>query len=250
MNDPRTALDILRESDEEGETASPFEELDDDETAGPDDEDNDDDDTAALELEAEEEDTGDIRALRKRGKKQVSLEELRQLQRRSRARGQRIGVKKARKVLPQKAKPRPKLPPTFVPPNNGARQLFNKWASRGSQFVMRQEGHFYSVAEIRCKCLGNEKAAWLHIPKGEYPLFNVAVGESFTLLGNSATVTTNWTNLQRPSKVTYSETEFLIQSITMQEAGLRVRYDGAEIDKLAGIGEAKSVLTGQAWLWD
>jgi len=77
----------------------------------------------------------------------------------------------------------------------------------------------------------------------------VAVGESMTFLGNNATATTNWTNLQRPSKNTYSDQEFLIQSITMQEAGLRVRYDAVDIEKLA-LGEAKSVLTGQAWLWD
>ncbi|MDI1444880.1 hypothetical protein [Polyangium sp. 6x1] len=247
MNDTRTALDILRESDEEGETASPFEELDESDTAGPDDE---DDDTAALELEAEEEDTGDIRALRKRGKKQVSLEELRQIQRRSRARGQRIGVKKTQKVQAQKPKPRPKLPANYIPPNTGARELFNKWTARDAKFIMRQDGHYYSVVEIPCKCQGTEKLAWLHIAKGEYTLFNVAVGESMTFLGNNATVTTNWTNLQRPSKNTYSDQEFLIQSITMQEAGLRVRYDGAEIDKIAGLGEAKGVLTGQAWLWD
>lgn len=252
MSNNRTVLDIFKESDEGGETASPFDELDESEAAGPNEED-EDNDTAAIELEAEEGDTGDIAALRKLGKKHVSLEEARQIQRRTGARWQRVGAKKAQKVpkvQPQKPKPRPKLPATFVPPNDGARQLFNKWASRGSQFVMRQDGHFYSVAEIRCKCLGSEKVAWLHIPKGEYPLFNVAVGESFTLLGNNATVTTNWTNLQRPSKNTYSETEFLIQSITMQEAGLRVRYDGAEIDKVAGLGEAKGVLTGQGWLWD
>ncbi|MDI1451869.1 hypothetical protein [Polyangium sp. 6x1] len=247
MNDTRTASDILREADEQGETASPFDEFDERDTAGPDDE---DDDTAAVELEAEEEDTGDIRALRKQGKKQVSLEELRQIQRRSRARGQRIGLKKAQKVQPPKPKPRPKLPPNYVPPNDGARLLFNKWTARDAKFVMRQDGHYYSVVEIPCKCHGTEKLAWLHIGKGEYTLFNVAVGESMTFLGNNATVTTNWTNLQRPSKNTYSDQEFLIQSITMQEAGLRVRYDAAEIDKIGGLGEAKSVLTGQAWLWD
>ncbi|MDI1437095.1 hypothetical protein [Polyangium sorediatum] len=241
-------LDILRESDEQGETASPFdEEVDEPDTAGPDDE---DDDTAAVELAAEEGDTGDIRALRKRGKKQVSLEELRQIQMRSRARGQRVGAKKAQKVHVQKAKPKPKLPPNFVPPNSGARELFNKWTARDAKFVMRQDGHYYSVVEIPCKCQGTEKLAWLHIAKGDYTLFNVAVGESMTFLGNNATATTNWTNLQRPSKNTYSDQEFLIQSITMQEAGLRVRYDGSEIDKITGVGEAKGVLTGQAWLWD
>ncbi|TKC90546.1 hypothetical protein [Polyangium fumosum] len=242
-----SVLDILRQSDEEGETASPFAETDESDTAGPDDE---DDDTAAIELEAEEEDTGDIRALRKRGKKQVPLEELPMLLRRSRARGQRAGMKKAQKAQPQKPKPRPKLPPNYIPPNTGARELFNKWTARDAKFVMRQDGHYYSVVEIPCKCQGTEKLAWLHIAKGEYTLFNVAVGESMTFLGNNATVTTNWTNLQRPSKNTYSDQEFLIQSITMQEAGLRVRYDGAEIDKIAGLGEAKGVLTGQAWLWD
>ncbi|MDI1484366.1 hypothetical protein [Polyangium sp. y55x31] len=242
-----SVLDILRQSDEEGETASPFEEIDESDTAGPDDE---DDDTAAIELEAEEEDTGDIRALRKRGKKHVPLEELPTLLRRSRARGQRAGVKKAQKAQPQKVKPRPRLPPNYIPPNTGARELFNKWTARDAKFVMRQDGHYYSVVEIPCKCQGTEKIAWLHIAKGEYTLFNVAVGESMTFLGNNATVTTNWTNLQRPSKNTYSDQEFLIQSITMQEAGLRVRYDGAEIDKIGGLGEAKGVLTGQAWLWD
>lgn len=247
MSDNRTALDILREADEEGETASPYDEFDDTDTAGPDDE---DDDTAALELEAEEEDTGDIRALKKRGRKHVTLEELRQIQKRSRARGKRVGVKKTQKTQTQRAKTRPKLPPTLVPPKEGARQLFNKWASRGKQFVMRQDGHLYSSAEIRCKALGNEKIAWLVIPKGEYEMFKVAVGEAFTLLGNNATASTNWTNLQRPTKTTYSGTDFLIQSITMQEAGLRVRYDGADIDKIGGLGEAKSVLTGQGWLWD
>ncbi len=250
MNDSRTALDIFREADEGGETASPYDELDEPDTAGPDDGD-DDDTAAALELEAEEGDTGDVAALRKRGKKQVSLEELRHIQRRSRARGQRVGAKKAQKAQPaQKAKPRLKLPPNYVPPNDGARQLFGKWMARDGKFVMRQDGHYYSVVEIPCKCHGGEKVAWLHIAKGEYVLFNVAVGEALTYLGNNATATTNWTNLQRPSKNTYSDQEFLIQSITMQEAGLRVRYDGAEIDKIAGLGEAKGVLTGQAWLWD
>ncbi|MDI1484390.1 hypothetical protein [Polyangium sp. y55x31] len=133
-----SVLDILRQSDEEGETASPFEEIDESDTAGPDDE---DDDTAAIELEAEEEDTGDIRALRKRGKKHVPLEELPTLLRRSRARGQRAGMKKAQKTQPQKVKPRPKLPPNYIPPNTGARELFNKWTARDAKFVMRQDGH-------------------------------------------------------------------------------------------------------------
>jgi hypothetical protein len=130
------------------------------------------------------------------------------------------------------------------------RKLVEKWGASGQQFVVRQEGHYYSVAEIVCKCEGTATRAWLHIPAGEYKLFDRAVGDDMTFLGNPGKVTTNWTNLQRPSKNTYSEQEFLIQSITMQEGGLRVRYDSGDIDKVQGLAEARNTLTGQTWLWD
>jgi hypothetical protein len=242
-NDNFRLSDILAQADAEGETAAPDDENDMD-TAGPED---GDDDTAAAELEAEEGDTGDIRALKKRGRTNISLEEARQLQARARARGKLVGLKKSKKARPPQ---RPTAPKNLVRPNEGARRIMDKWSASGQPFVIRQEGHYYSVAEIVCKCEGTPTRAWLHIPAGEYKLFDRTVGDDMTFLGNGGKVTTNWTNLQRPSKNTYSEQEFLIQSITMQEAGLRVRYDATEIDKVQGLSEARGPLTGQTWLWD
>jgi hypothetical protein len=63
-------------------------------------------------------------------------------------------------------------------------------------------------------------------------------------------VTTNWTNLQRPSKNTYNEQDFLIRSITMQEAGLRVRYEASEISQIPAAEAHADVLNGKTWLWD
>lgn len=213
-----------------------------DETSGPEDE----EDTAAAELEAEEGDTGDITALRKRGRSSVSLEELRKLMARSRQRGTRVGAAKA-----QKAKPRPKMPANLVLPNHTIRQALGRFAKKPHQpFGIRQDGHYYSTTEIPCRCEGSNERAWLRIPSGEYKFFHLAVGEQMTFLGNPATVTTNWTNLKHPSKDSYTDQEFLIQSITMQEAGLRVRYDAAELEKIQGIAEAKNTLVGKGWLWD
>jgi hypothetical protein len=55
---------------------------------------------------------------------------------------------------------------------------------------------------------------------------------------------------QDPRRGTYNEQDFLIRSITMQEAGLRVRYDAGEVNGIPGIGSAADVLLGKAWLWD
>ena len=242
-NDKLRLGDILAESDAEGETAAPDDEMDLD-TAGPD---NEEDDTAAAELEAEEGDTGDIRALKKRGRMTISLDEARKLQERSRNRGKLAGLKKAKKMTPPTRAPAPK---NLVRPNAGARRLVDKWSASGQPFVIRQDGHYYSLTEIVCKCEGTATRAWLHIPAGDYTLFDRGVGDDVKFLGNGTKVTTNWTNLQRPSKNTYSEQEFLIQSITMQEGGLRIRYDSADIDKVQGLAEARSTLTGQTWLWD
>ncbi|HMY21464.1 MAG TPA: hypothetical protein PKA58_34310 [Polyangium sp.] len=243
-NDKLRLGDILAESDAEGETAAPDDDQIDLDTSGPD---HDDDDTAAAELEAEEGDTGDIRALKKRGRNSVSLDEARQLQVRARARGKLVGLKKAKKMRPPQ---RPAAPKNLVRPNEGVRKLIDKWSTNGNPFVIRQDGHYYSLVEIPCKCEGTATRAWLHIPAGEYKLFDRAVSDDMTLLGNPSKVTTNWTNLQRPSKNTYSEQEFLIQSITMQEGGLRIRYDAQEIEKVQGLSEARATLTGQTWLWD
>lgn len=240
-NETNGLEDILNQTDVEGETASP-DDLDED-TAGPD---HDDEDVANAELEAEEGDTGDIKALQRRGKNKITLQEARTLQARARKRGQIVGKKKA--VAKRPATPTAQLPKNMIPPNAGVKQLVDKWMRKGEPFVMRQEGHFYSVAEIRCPVEGTAQRAWARIPAGTYKFFEQAVGDDTTFLGNPTKVTTNLTNLQRPSKNTYNELDFLIRNITMQEAGLRVKYEQAMADKVGG--SAAQVLLGRAWLWD
>lgn len=241
-------FDLFSRTDAEGETADPEFEAEAD-TAGPDDL---DDDVAGAELKAEEGDTGDLRALQRRGRHSISLEEARALQARARARGKKAGQKKAiAQVRKNPAPAQVKLPPNMVPPQLGAKQLFDKWHRRGEPFVVRQNGHYYSVAEIRCMCEGTTKRAFCRIPAGHYTFFDRSVGDQITFLGTvSGEMKTNMTNLQRPSKNACNEQDFLIQSITMQEAGLRVRYDAGEVSKIPEIGSAEAVLTGRAWLWD
>ncbi len=241
-NDTSAVDDILNQTDAEGETASPDD--DDEDTAGPDD---DNDEVAGAELDAEEGDTGDIKALQRRGRKQITLQEAKTLQARARKRGQIAGRKKTVAKRPV-ATTAVQLPKNMVPPNSGLKQLVEKWSRKPESFVMRQEGHFYSVAEIRCTVEGTAERSWVRIPAGSYKLFELAVGDDSSLLGNPAKVTTNLTNLQRPSKNTYNEQDFLIRNITMQEAGLRVRYDQSVVDKIGGA--AAQVLSGRAWLWD
>ncbi|MDI1445942.1 hypothetical protein [Polyangium sp. 6x1] len=238
-------LDILSRTDAEGETAAPIDEPDYDDTAGPDDE----DDVAGVELEAEDGDTGDIRALQRRGRHSITLEEARALQARARVRGQAAGKRRAQ--VKAKKTGRVQFPPNMVRPGKGAKDLVEKWHRKGEPFVVRQDGHFYSVTEIRCVCEGTAKRAWLRIRAGKYLFFERAVGDDMTFLGTvPGRMTTNLTNLQRPSKNTYNEQDFLIRSITMQEAGLRVRYDPAEIKGIPEIGAAEPVLLGNGWLWD
>ena len=123
--------------------------------------------------------------------------------------------------------------------------------AQGEPFVVRQDGHYYAVTEIRCMCEGAGDRAWVRIPAGQLPFFERSVGDDITFLGNvPSKVTTNLTNLQRPSKNTYNDQDFLIRSITMQEAGLRVRYDSGDLNQIQDLGAATEVLLGKAWLWD
>jgi len=240
-------FDLLARTDADGETADPEFDTADADTAGPDDL---DDDVAGAELEAEDGDTGDIRALQKRGRHSISLDEARALQARARLRGKKAGQKKAIAQV-RKNPVQIKLPPNMVPPQLGTKQLFDKWQRRGEPFVVRQDGHYYSVTEIRCFCEGTAKRAFCRIPAGKYTFFDRTVGDAITFLGTvSGEMKTNLTNLQRPSKNMYNEQDFLIRSITMQEAGLRVRYDPTEVSKIPDVGSAEAVLTGRSWLWD
>ena len=240
-NDTSGIDDILNQTDAEGETAAPDD--NDDDTAGPD---NDDEDVAGAELDAEEGDTGDIKALQRRGRTKLTLQEARTLQARARKRGQVVGKKKAGAKRP--AATTIQAPKNMIPPNAGLKQLVDKWQRKPEPFIMRQDGHFYAVTEIRCPVEGTPERAWVRIPAGTYRFFELSVGDDSSLLGNPTKVTTNLTNLQRPSKNTYNEQDFLIRTITMQEAGLRVRYEQTAVDKAGGA--AMQVLSGRAWLWD
>lgn len=229
---------ILAASDESGETAAP----DDLDVAGS----GDEDDTAGLELAADEGDTGDIKALKRRGRYTVSVEELRAIQARSRVRGIAVGQKRAQK------NPMIKLPPHMIRPNEGLHKLTGRWGGKGKPYRVRQEGHLYSTTEIPCTVAGNAKGTCVvHMPKGEYRFFDRAVDDDMMFLGvHPSKVTTNWTNFQRPSKFTYSEQDFLIRSLSMQEAGLRVRYEQADISQAQGVDAHLDVLTGKSWIWD
>ena len=237
---------LLAELDARGETAQPVDEFE-DETAGPDDD--EEQETAAAELEAEEGDTGDLQALANRGKRTLTLAEVKALQERSRSRGKKVGKTVAKQQL-RKAPPRPQLPRNMVPPGEGLRTLARRWEQRGEPFMLNQAGNYYYASEIRCKCEGDESRAWLRIPKGEYTFFDKAIDDDCQYLGNNGKVTTDLTNFQRPSKNSTHGQEFLIQTISMSEANLRVRYDENAIAAAPGLGAATNLLTGNAWLWD
>jgi len=238
---------LLAELDARGETAAPVDADPDDETAGP--EDADDQDTAAADLEAEEGDTGDVRALAARGKRMVSIDELPALQARSRARGKRAGrVKEKQK---QKAAPaRPAQPRNMVPPGEGVRTQVGRWSQKNEPYTVNQAGNYYYAAEFRCQCEGEGERAFLKIPAGKYSFFDKAIDDDGSFLGNAEKVTTDITNFQRPSKNSYHGQDFLIQSLSMMEAGLRVKYSESDLQGAMGLGSATEMLRGRAWLWD
>jgi hypothetical protein len=248
LDDPRGQQfdQLFAELDARGETAAP-DELDLEDTAGPEDED-DVQDTAAAELEAEEGDTGDLRALAARGKRALSLEEVRALQARARARGKKVGKVQAKRRPAAPARPQP--PKNLVLPGEGVRTLIRRWDQDGKEFTINQAGSYYYATEIRCKCEGNAERAYLRIPAGRYSFFDKALDDDTTYLGNNGRVTVDITNFQRPSKNTSHGQDFLVQSISMMEANLRVRYEDSDIGAVMGLETAASALRGNAWLWD
>lgn len=237
---------LLAELDARGETALPVDELE-EETSGL--EDDDEQETAAAELEAEEGDTGDLQALANRGKRTLTLQEVKALQARARARGKKLGKVSVKQQM-KKSPPRVQLPRNMVLPGEGMRTLVRRWDQRGEPFVVNQAGNYYYATEIRCKCEGDENRAWLVIPKGEYSFFHKAIDDETQYLGNNGKITTDITNFQRPSKNSYLGQEFLIQSISMSEANLRVRYEESAIAAVPALGAAMPMLTGRSWLWD
>lgn len=238
---------LLAEMDARGETALPVDEFE-EETSGP--EDDEEQETAAAELEAEEGDTGDLQALANRGKRTLTLSEVKALQARARTRGKKLGKVTAKQQIKKTTPPRPQLPRNMVPPGEGIRTLARRWEQRGEPYTVNQAGNYYYATEVRCKCEGDDNRAWLRIPKGEYSFFNKAIEDECQYLGNNGKVTTDITNFQRPSKNSQHGQEFLIQTISMSEANLRVRYDESVIAAVPGLGAATNLLTGNAWIWD
>ena len=238
---------LLAELDARGETALPVDEFD-DETSGHEDE--DEQETAAAELEAEEGDTGDLQALANRGKRTLTLAEVKALQARARARGKKLGKVAVKQQIKKTQPVRPQLPKNMVLPGEGMRTLVRRWEQRNEPFIVNQAGNYYYAAEMRCKCEGDESRAWLRIPKGEYVFFDKAIDDECTYLGNNGKITTDITNFQRPSKNSSYGQEFLIQTISMSEANLRVRYDERALSSVPGIAAANSIITGNSWIWD
>ncbi len=223
---------FLRDLDARGETAGPDED-DEDETAGP--EGNEQTDSSA-----EEEDTGDVNALLRTGRKIFTPDEVRVLQRRARER------ERARRRRTQPTPPR-----NLIPQGLAARRLLNKWTARNEPFTIRQSGHYYYVAEVKFLCEGSGERAWFRIPANTpITFFEQSVGDETSYLGNKATVNLRMTNYQRPSKNTYNEQDFLIQSVTMREAGIRIRYDESALNQIPNIGGAINTLLGRGWVWD
>jgi hypothetical protein len=240
--------DILRQSDEQGETAAP-EDDEEEETAAPED-DEEREETARVELEADDGDTGDINALRRRGRSTISLEEARTLQARARARGRRVGKVVTKQQAKKAAPAAPAAPPNLVRPGEAGRQLVDKWKRTERPFTVRHEGHYYYVAEIRFVCLGDANRAFLKVDRNEPVLFfDKAVGDDTTILGNPVKVNLRQTNFQRPSKNTYVASDFLIQTINMEAVGLRVKYEESALS-VPGLGNAHDVLLGRGWVWD
>lgn len=246
----------LRQLDASGETSSPHD-LEPEEAAGLAEL---GEEVAGPAAEAEREDVGDLEALGNIGKRSLSLAEILPLLQRSRQRGlnaaaKTIALAPPKRLAPpaQLAPPKPTAlkPPNLIDPSAGTKALLEKWVKRNEPFTIRQNGHYYFVAEVRCLCEGDQNTAWLRIP-AQTPItfFDKSVGDDTTFLGNADKVNLRMTNYQRPSKNTYNDQDFLIQSITMREAGLRVRYDQAQINAIANLGGAVNTLTGRGWLWD
>lgn len=238
--DAQQIENYLREMDARGETSGPEE--DEEETAGPEEEEQEEQETAGP--DGDEEDTGDINALLRTGKRAFSAEEVRVLQRRARSRERAAQRKRSRIKSP--------VPPrNLVAQGQGARKLLDKWVAKGEPFTVRQAGHYYYVAEVKYLCEGNNERAWVRVPANtQITFFDQSVGDETTFLGNPTKVNLRMTNYQRPSKNTYNEQDFLIQSVTMREAGLRVRYEESALATLSRLGGSVNTLLGRGWVWD
>lgn len=243
---------MLAQSDARSDTAAP--DIDGEDAAGlPDEE-----DAAGPEEEALAENTGDVGALRLRGKHTFTPEEVNFMMQRALRRGKRATVKAhANKIRRQPAilqAPHPApivLPPNMVHPGTGHKKLVDKWTAKKVPFAVRK-GHYYFVSEVIFDVEGNPKTrTWARLRAGTViSFFHLTVDDDFTLFGKPSKVTLAKTNYSRASKKTYNEQDFLVQTINMREAGFRIAYPEPDIANLPDLATIKDVLTGGGWIWD
>jgi hypothetical protein len=237
---------MLARMDAANETAAP-DGLDSEDAAGLPDE----DDAAGPEEEAIAENTGDVGALTRRGKSTFTAAEVELMMRRGFLRGRRATTKAHAKKARRTLTPRIVLPPNMVHPSAGHKKLVDKWRAKNVPFAVRK-GHYFFVGEILFDVEGNPKTkTWARAKAGtKIEFFHLTVDDDFTLLGKAARVNLAKTNYSRQSKKTYNEQDFLIQTISLREAGFRIAYPEAELANVADLAPIKDVLTGGGWIWD
>lgn len=240
----------LARMDAANETAAP-DALDSEDAAGVPDE----DDAAGPEEDALAENTGDVGALRLRGKHAFSPAEVEHMMERAFRRGKRATVKAhARKVQRAPAHPsapRIVLPPNMVHPSAGHKKLVDKWRGKNVPFAVRK-GHYFYVGEVVFEVDGNPKTkTWARLKAGSrIDFFNLTVDDDFSILGKPGRVNLAKTNYSRQSKKTYNEQDFLVQTLNMREAGFRIAYTDADLAAAPDIAPIKDVLSGGGWIWD
>jgi hypothetical protein len=238
---------VLARMDANNETAAP-DGIDEDDTAGL----TDDEDAAGPEEEALAENTGDVGALRMRGKTTFSPAEVELMMKRALRRGRRATRKaQAVKARREPQAPRLVLPPNMVHPSAGHKKLIDKWRAKSVPFAVRK-GHYFFVGEVLFDVAGNPKTkTWARVKAGtKIDFFHLTVDDDFTLLGKPMRVNLAKTNYTRQSKKTYNEQDFLIQTINMRESGFRIAYPEADVNAVPDLAPIKDVLTGGGYLSD
>jgi hypothetical protein len=233
----------LAELDAARETASP-DYLEPDEAAGL--AQIDEDEAQGPEDEAEQENTGDIRALQRRGMTTFTGRQTLHLMHRATKRGK----KKTAKAVARTTAKRPPVQQQ-VRLTKAEQTMNESWQKKGVQYLV-QEGFYYYAVPIEMDVEGEAKAlAWAHLRAGKYVLFDKAVGDTIKLFGKDVDIDLRTTNYSRPSKkaaASYHGQDMVIKGISMRDTGFRVQY--SEKDIPPGLDPIKGALTGDGWVYD
>lgn len=233
---------LLTQLDAAQETASPdilepeetagLAEIDESETQGPED-------------EAEAENTGDVRALQRRGFKNFTPQQALYLMNR----GTRRGKKKLGKAIARTSAKRPQGHQVRL--TKAELSLNEAWQKKGVPYVV-QEGFYYYAVPIEFEVEGDPKGVcWARLKAGKHILFDKAVGDAFKLFGKDFELDLRMTNYSRPSKkaaASYHGQDMVIKGISMRDTGFRVQYDSKDI--AATMDAIKPILTGDGWIHD